>query len=771
MIPAVPLLALAFTGGIAVAAAFGGPWWFTSIVAAALAVALSLFDPARTSRAVLVAAVAIATIGQASFAAAAAADPTPLAAIASAASGSHEVIGTAVTDARLRGALASVDIDVEQVNGVASAGRLRMTVRVETAGPRADDRIRATGDLQRAPRAASNDYVEYLRSAGIDAVLAYPPRWAVVESNTGAAPVRALRALRRWATSNIERSLPEPAASLVAGVLLGEQRTMPAALTDALRATGTTHLVGVSGQNVAMLTGALVALLAAWLPRRRAALLALALIPAYVLLVGAEPPVVRAALMAVGITVGAVTGRRTPAWIFLVYACAGMLAFNPMLARSVSFQLSAAATAGVLILSPLLAERAAALLAGRGALLASLAEASAVATGAAIAVIPVQAAAFGTLSLLQVPANAVIAPLYGATTVVAIMAGLLGWFPPVATALHASGQFVPAAFIGLVELLARMPGATIAVHAPALAWIGWYLLVGGLVWALSQRESDALGGAGGGLPTIRLALAVVAIGLWMLALTPREHSPSVTILDVGQGLAILVRDGDAAVLIDAGPPDGAVLAALARAGQSRPLDAVVITHADADHAGGLAAVRSRIGATRTLAPDGVSPGAERIDIGDRIRLGPQTTIEALWPPVTTLPYALASENDRALVLLVTIGTRRILLPADIEAPAEHWLARSGQDLRADVIVVGHHGSKSSSTPELLAAVEPRAAVISVGARNSYGHPNAEVVARYAAMPLYRTDEVGEVTVRSDGVRLWVQAAHATLPAQRNGGTR
>src|SRR5439155_20841159 len=115
---------------------------------------------------------------------------------------------------------------------------------------------------------------------------------------------------------------------------------------------------------------------------------------------------------------------------------------------------------------------------------------------------------------------------------------------------------------------------------------------------------------------------------------------------------------------------------------------------------------------------------------------------------------------------VTVGTRRILLPADIEAGAEHWLATSGLDLRADVLVVPHHGSQTSSTPEFLAAVRPRVAVISVGANNRFGHPNSDVLTRYSDALVFRTDQHGDVALRSDGERLWVRQAReaARLPA-------
>lgn len=761
--PPLPLAAAAFAGGTSAAATLGGPWWLSALAAGLLASAAAW--PRRASSMLpLVAAVALAGAGHARFEAAAA-RPAPLLATVT---GTHELVAVARTDATVNGSTARVDLAVERLDGVPATGGVRLTLRAPDPPLRAGDRVQLTAALTR-PRAATPEHAAYLRARGIDAAAAYPAPWAVLAHDAGPWPVDALRALRHWSLANLERALPEPEASLAAGLLLGEQRTMPPALTDALRATGTTHLVVVSGQNIALLAGSMVAVLAAWLPRRRAGLLTLAVLPGYVVLVGAEAPVVRAAVMAVGITIAAAAGRRTPAWIFLLYAAAFMLALDPLLARDVGFQLSAAATGGVLLLAPPLRD---AVLARTGATgpLAALLEAGAVATGAAAAVLPVQAAAFGTLSLLQIPANALVVPLYGGSLLVAAGGALLGWLAPVAAAVHLAGRFPPAAFIALVEALARLPGATIPLQAPLVAGIAWYGLLAAALRLPRRGEPPALslGAPTAGL-TLTAGLTVVAGGLWLAALAPRPPLAAVTVLDVGQGLAVLVRDGGSAVLVDAGPPDGAAVAALARAGQGA-LDAVVLTHDDRDHTGGLDAIARRVGAGRVLTSSAVPapPGrtVERIDIGDRVRVGARTTIEVLSPPVATAPRALAGDNDRGLVLLVTIGERRILLPADIEAPAERWLATSGEDVRADVLVVPHHGSQSSSTAALLAAVDPAVAVISVGARNAYRHPHPDVLARYADVPLYRTDRDGDVTLRSDGVRLWVAPARAraTVPA-------
>ena len=671
------------------------------------------------------------------------------------------------SDPRLSGTIARLDLRVESVDGAPAEGGLRLTLPAPREPLRAGDRIAATVEVERPGDFDDFDYAAFLRSRGIHAVAAYPERWTLLERDAEHAIVDALRGLRRWALGNIERALPEPEASLAAGMLLGRQRTMPAALEEDLRRTGTTHLLVVSGQNIALLLGTAVGLLSVVVARRQAALIALALLPGYVVLTGAEPPVVRAAIMAVGIAIAAISGRRTPGWIYLVYALALMLALRPLLIRDVAFQLSATATAGVLLIAPPLRDRALARLGlAPGGLVAGLVEGAAVAVGASLAVLPVQAAAFGTLPLLQAPANVVVAPLYEATVLVAAVAALLGWLQPIAWLVEVAGVFAPAAFVAAVEAMASLPLATVELHPSPLVGAAWFVLLGGLVWLLGRQATQIALPDRQARLAAPVALATAAAGLWLAVLAPSDGLASVTVLDVGQGQAILVQDGGAAVLVDAGPADGAVLTALPRALDGRSLDAVLLTHGDSDHASGLAELRRRLriglllGSAETLAAVATDGGGatQALDIGDRIRLSERTSIEVLSPPLVTATRAHGSANNRSLVLLVTIGERRILLPADIEAPAEQWLAASGLDLRADALVLPHHGSRTSSSGAFLEAVAPRVAIASVGARNPHGHPHPEVVERYAGALFLRTDEDGDVTLRSDGERLWVRSS-------------
>lgn len=748
-LPALPLVAAGFMAGC-FASMVDGPAAALLIAAALVSAAAWLALPGLAGVMSLIA--ALACFGAGLVLVPPPPGPGPLAGLAGAGT-SHLVVGIVRTDAVINGTTARVDLDVESVDGQRGAwGAMRVTLPAPSDLPQRGDRVQATLEPEAAPAVPDFDYAAYLRTRGIDATAAYPASWATIDRGVGNDAIEALDRLRGWLTTNIERALPEPGASLAAGMLLGERRTMPADLSEALRETGTSHLVVMSGQNIALVLGSASVVLGRLLPRRRAALATLLILPAYVALAGADAPVIRAAIMAVGMVIAGALGRRTPGWIYLTYAGALMLAADPGLARDVSFQLSLAATSGVVILAPPLRDTTIAILRLRGARAAVAAELLAVTLAATLTVLPVQLAVFGSLPLAQVPANLAVAPLYGATLVVALAAALLGW-SPLGEVIGLAGASVPEVFAALVMWFARVPAVEVG-PPPALFALGWLALLSGAAWWLG-RSPPAILAPGARSPLGPApALAVVAAGLWLAVLTPPDGMARVTVLDVGQGLAVLIEDAGHAVLVDAGPPDGAAVRALHRIEAPRTLDAIVLTHPDADHAGGLSAVTQRFDVGAVLR--GVDGDSQPIDIGDRIVLGDRTRIEVLGPPVQT-GTALDSDNDRSLVLLVTIGDRRVLLTGDIEEPAEAWLVRSGQPLTADVLVAPHHGSRSSSSEPFLAAVDPAVVVISAGAENRYGHPHPGVIEHYEAhdITVVRTDQAGDVSLRSDGASLWL----------------
>ncbi len=208
------------------------------------------------------------------------------------------------------------------------------------------DLLEIKGKLEEPPSFPGFDYRMYLFRRGVGSVMSYPDTM-LLDTGQGNALRATLTGVRSRLTESISDVLPEPEASLAAGTLLGAGSGLPPGLKDAMTATGTSHLTAVSGQNVSILAGLIIAAFAWVIGRRRAAWLALACVVAYGLLVGAQPSVVRAAVMG-GIYVGSIiAGRQNTAWVALLIAGAGMTAWAPQLAHDVSFQLSFAATLGL----------------------------------------------------------------------------------------------------------------------------------------------------------------------------------------------------------------------------------------------------------------------------------------------------------------------------------------------------------------------------------------------------------------------------------------
>jgi competence protein ComEC len=345
----------------------------------------------------------------------------------------------------------------------------------------------------------------------------------------------------------------------------------------------------------------------------------------------------------------------------------------------------------------------------------------------------------------------------------------------------------------VVDLWAGVPGASLTVSFHQPEWGALYLALLGLVaWWLARRvrpgPADVLEGgdwasvflgalrgrAGGAVLVAALALAVGAGFAWSEAARRNGDGATVHFLDVGQGDAALIStDAGHRILIDGGPSPGILLNHLGQLLRpwERTIDVVVLTHPQRDHFTGLVEVlrRYRVG----LVIDGgrgaggadfaeferavAQNGARRVlaEPGTTLRTGP-VTLRALHPDGEAAVVFGSSPNDASLVFLMEGHGQRVLFTGDIEAPAEGWLLREGGDgVAATVLKVPHHGSKTSSTAAFLGAVAPRAAVVSAGAANPFGHPAPEVLGRLEGIPVVRTDLDGTLELRIDqrGARL------------------
>jgi competence protein ComEC len=654
------------------------------------------------------------------------------------------------------------------------------------------ERLAATGKLETPPILEDFNYRDYLARQGVYSMLRQP-LIKPVEADQGSLIWAALIAFKARAAAVIAQILPEPHAALLTGILLGVETGIPRDLSDQFNATGTSHIVVISGFNIAIVAGLLMLVGTKAVGKRRATWIALAGIALYTLLVGASPAVLRAAVMGSLGVLALYLGRPTEARTSLVFSAVLMTALNPTTLWDVGFQLSFAATAGLVLLSPPLeraAERWLAALAGprhaRRAL-GLLSEALLVTLAAQIATGPLIVYHFGRLSLVSLLTNMLVLPvqpLVMLTGGLAALAGLL-WLP--------AGQvlgwlaWLPLAWtVEVVRWTAGLPFASLTLgrFSPWLLAVLYAGLAAGLWLATRAGPGDEAqpstplpaGSRLRGSTQVMVAggaAAVILAGLAIAGLPDgRLH---VTFLDVGQGDAIFITTPRGQqILVDGGPGPSAVLAQMGSAMPfwDRSLDVVVNTHPDDDHLAGLLAVLERYQVGQVILPDvgtgtplyaawqkalaGEGAIVTQARAGMRLALGDGVEVEVLHPGAVP---AGDTANDHSVVLKLTDGRVSFLLTGDIQAGVEQELVESGRPLAASVLKVAHHGSITSSTPAWLAAVNPQVAVISVGADNRFGHPSPEVLQRYAAagIPVLRTDQVGGIEFVTDGEKLWVQA--------------
>jgi competence protein ComEC len=432
-------------------------------------------------------------------------------------------------------------------------------------------------------------------------------------------------------------------------------------------------------------------------------------------------------------------------------------------------------------------------------LLAAAAAAVVVSAFATLATLPLVAFNFHLLPLsgifvtvLSLPAQAAILAASGVTALAGLVhpalgevSGWVAWFPlayQTGMVALAPGPVVAAPWSGPAS------GVLTALWYGALAALLLRPSVPGGLGALAGRARSFIAGAvpeaGAGprrrpaaLLAVGLPLAVVGALLWARVLSGPDGRLHVYFFDVGQGDSILVvSPAGRQVLVDGGPGTQSAVRALAGplAPWDRSLDLVVLTHPDADHAQGLLEVLERmdVGAVLQGVEDPASPvsppwqsalgrrgiPALAVTEGHTVDLGEGLTLEVLNPPGQAFQGTGADRNNNGVVLRLVYGDASLMLMGDIEAPGEERLLRRPQELAADVLKVAHHGSRTSTTPEFLRAVNPSLAVVSVGASNRYGHPHPQVVERLQAQVgaggLLRTDQQGTVEVISDGQGIW-----------------
>jgi competence protein ComEC len=540
-----------------------------------------------------------------------------------------------------------------------------------------------------------------------------------------------------------------PYAGVIAALAIGDERAIPEEQWRVFNRTGVGHLISISGLHVtffATLIGAIVFWL--WrrshaltlaLPARKAAALAGVLAAfGYVLLAGFQVPAQRTLYMLATAAAGLWIGRPGTASTVWLWALAVVLAIDPWAGLTPGFWLSFGAV-GLLLYTGV----------GRVGSVTGVGAAARAQWAITLGLVPLMLLLFQQISIVSPLANAVAIPTVTFIVVPLTLASIaLPW-----DALLLAAHQVFAWLALLLGALSASPSAVWQQHAPP----AWAVVCGcvGVLWLLAPR----------GVPGRVVGLAWLIPLFIVVPVLPPEGAFRLTVLDVGQGLAVLVQTHAHALLYDTGPrfndtadAGNRIIAPVLRANAVPRLDAMIVTHQDADHSGGALSIMDTVPIgwfASSLPEDHPIVRASRQDVHDTERCvaGRRWTWDGvefaiLHPVPASYLNPKLKANDLSCVLKITASAGSALLTGDIEGRTEAELVRrEGSSLRAQVLVVPHHGSRTSSTPAFIAAVGPEAAVFTPGYRNRFGHPRPEIVARYASagVDTYRTDYDGALS--------------------------
>lgn len=683
-----------------------------------------------------------------------------------------------------------VEVDSIQVSGGAQLP-MQGTVQVQTYRfpvINYGSRLRVTGILETPPEDETFSYRAYLARQGIHSLMSLP-NVTVLAENEGNPLYRAIFAFKSRAQATIAQLIPEPQAALLTGILLGNDNGLPPDLAEAFRTTGMTHIIAISGFNVALLVAILVRLAEPFLPRRGAVIFALLGISFYTVLVGADASVVRAALMgSIYLVTNRWLGRPNFAFASLFLAGWVMTILRPFTLWDVGFQLSFAATLSLMLYADPLTQWA-----RRGLqrwltrewvekVMGVLSEAVILTVAAQILTLPLMIGYFGQLSIISLLANALILPVQPAVMIWGGLATLVGLVVPAVGQLLA---WVAWLFLGytiwMVRLFAAVPGAAVPLTVSSAGVVAIFGVIVALTWWGKQplEKRGQIWTAVRQNITRRLAVGatgVTAVLVFSWGMTQPDGQLHVVFFNVGQGDATFIQTPSGRqILVDGGLYPSILNDQLGRQMPfwDKGIDMLVATHADADHVSGLVGVFDRYRVNQLITNGegfGESPIYDEVlaaaqaqtteirpvQAGEVIEFGDGVRLEVVHPG----PVLVAdNRNENSVSMRLVYGDFTFLFTGDAEQAGEAEMLAAERPLAALVFKAGHHGSNSSSGMPMLQAVQPQIVIVSAGVDNRFGHPAPEMLERATAVGamVLRTDELGTIRVTTDGTTMAWQA--------------
>ena len=614
------------------------------------------------------------------------------------------------------------------------------------------DEIRTTARLRLTDRGGSREPT-FHRGNGIF-LLAYQKGSAEIQP--GAPGIRDLPVLVQQAgLARIGRILPQDTRGFAAALLLGDRNGLTYENRTDFKVTGISHIVAVSGLHLSMLFGLIYVL--AGKNRFGTPVIGIPCALFFAAMVGLTPSVRRSAIMLSLYMLSLAFDREYDPPTALAAAVLCMLVHNPLVITSVGFQMSVSSVAGIfLFYRPIrswLWERTPKGDKRRIKGIARWLTASvSVTVSATVLSAPLAAWYFGAWSLVSVGTNLLVLPVIGTIFCLILVICLTAGMPLVPAAAGWAASVLIRYVLRVSHLLGQLPAAAVYTTSPYVCI--WLLFLGALTLHVvcSRFRRPVLTG------TLAVFGLLVALGCaWA---EPLLDSYRVTVLDVGQGQCVLLQSGANTVLVDCGgshDEDAADAAAetLLGMGISR-IDGLIISHYDRDHCGGAEFLAERIRIDRAFLPVPEEEG----ELSLRVREGLRDS-EVFWLDsdrqlrfgdctlTIFVPKQGGSDNESSAAVLFQKGKYDTLITGDLPASGEEALLRQHRLPDLEVLVVGHHGSKTSTTQALLDACAPDVAMISAGRNNRYGHPAQEVLQRLsqAGCRILRTDTMGTITYR------------------------
>lgn len=650
-----------------------------------------------------------------------------------------------------------------------------------TADVKYGDRIRATGELITPQEYDSFSYADFLARGGVFSIM----RNASVEvqsSGHGNPILAGLLNLKIRAQNSINQAIPEPQASLLSGILLGNESGLDPVLSDDFAAVGASHIIAISGFNMVIISGVVMGMLEHVIKRRwLSTLLGILVIVAYTLFVGANAAVIRAAFMSSLLAIAPLFKRNTYVPASLGAVLIFMTALQPTVLWDISFQLSFFAVLGLALftdpltrwfdnrLENIFPHDTARFIGG------ILNEPLIVSIAAQITTLPLIILYFQRLSLVSLLVNILVVPVQAVLLLVGGIAVIIGIFvPAVAQIIYWFDLLLLSWSISVVRWFARLPFADVAFAVDPRLIFTFYLIlfIGAIMdatkpdWAvrIAQRIQTRLV-----LNAVLFSGAATTLLLIAVFLSRPDGNLHVWMLDVGHHNAVLIQTpGGAQMLIDGGRFPSRLLTAIGdrMPFYDREIEVLVITQPDEFNYAALPAVINRydIGVALVNGQPNLSESYAEVETalapydvltvraGYTLELDDGVLIEVLNPQFT--PELEAPLNDGAILLRVSYGDASFLLTGNISRFAQSEMLENGVYPLTTVMQLPDHGTARSLDGDFLVAAQPQVILLQSDIANRRGDPDSSILAQIGEMPIYRTDESGTLHFWSDGESLW-----------------